>query len=365
MLYSFLGISERQDYLVRDLGTEWMVYSSKNQGYIPCLDNKVNNYKALTIFVNLDSYTTYYLQFEAKKGLNLFVNNRFLERFDRDSIINIPIKKILQKTKGKTKLTFYHIEKHLPFNNIAIVRLNKHGLTIGNKGKNDSKEIKGIVRPVPKNKNLLNVSFLFLITAITYLKRSKKVLLDAYFNIVKLFDRSQPDNYVLYNSLNITTIILLLVTSFSISVVISSVELGIPWLNFSGLQATAGMRVVDHILLTLLFFAAFLLKYYFLLILSNFLNLSQYYRVHFYEFTRAVILGALIILILCLVCEYYFWNTKEIIAVSVFLWAIFWNLRIAWVCLKLVKLRNLYFFFYLCCSEILPIILILGQLVSY
>lgn len=346
--------------VVKNLDKNWFVYDESAKVLLPILEVNVRRSQSLTQRIDLSVYPNDCLTFKTSKGMCFFINNQLYVRYDSIFDEVIPFSSINNLKSKVAQFTFFHPNKRLPYNQISIIKNNNSidnlESTIG------LRELIPLERENGPFRSLLIICLVIMMMVIAYLRISKPVILEAYYDAKKLVSKAMPDNYVLFNSLNVHAVLVQLACSISLAVVLVSNSY---WLYpVSEIQMSKFDLVANIVLFTLLFQGVFFVKFYVQWMICNLLGVSNYVRIHYYEFMRLVSLSSFVLLLVNIVSWYHKWPGRPVLYYTLLVLSVLWVIRLTWISLKHLNFRKLYFFSYICSSEIIPIILVLGQLVT-
>lgn len=215
--------------------------------------------------------------------------------------------------------------------------------------------------PYDTEQHIVAFSFIIVMALLAGLKKQRLTFIQAYFDVRKLLTLTRLDDHIIFNAFSPKSlfIALIAVLALTFTLVINEVHIAVIDRFIPG---DASGFIVFGIYITILY-PVFIVKFFFLKLLSGIMNLKDAYRLHFFEFVRFWLLISVFYMFLTIFFSTIFnaGNGGFLAALTVFV-VFAWLVRLTVMLRRQVKFKNVYFFSYLCASEILPLIVLFKQI---
>jgi len=353
--------------IINNLDDEWQVFDEKYDGYVPYIEARHQNPKIISFWLDLEKYKTYDLLFFSPESKTyLFINNGLSKELKTNTWISLKIDSLAKKYKdNKIFCTFYSPLSSLPPKNLYIGQ-NKNLALIskaGIKQKEDWFELKS-KELVYKIDFVVTIFFLILLLYAFFYKYYPKELLE-YFSLNYARFRNDELGAVLKPFMTIYLLIImghvLVVTFFYIFAQKNFANILYTNLSFLYTGQSLGVTMLNFVILFLIVIAIFITKYILLWLASNILNLESIINIHFYEYFRLSYLFYsffVLILVICFLAFNVFF--PYLASFSLYILVIFHitqTLITSFIITQKVEFKNLYLFYYLCITELTPILI--------
>ncbi len=373
-LYAFT--LPRQYALVRDMQADWQVYDAQYGAYVPYFAERHNKPKSVSFWLDLDDNQHYILMFKVKAPLYFFINGTLCKSFtpknnhkknensndtmvesEKNTWIGMQLDSLKKLFPEDSKIfcTLYDPQKNLPLSALCIVTKNIPQETIL-KTPIKTDTLTRMVRPANGKDWAVMVS-IFLLVVFTLLWNIYPRGLLSYMSFQSsLSPLARKDMNLLQKPLGLANLLLIFGHSFQIAVVFWVYQMT------TTAQSLGSLAVLgNYFYIGLLVFSLFFLKYLFLRVSGVLLNTSKsIVNMHFFEFGRLSYIFYSVLLILPLYCwisapQYmpmYVDSLKYLLLIFHLLQSFFVSF---WV-FKQIEYKNLYLFYYLCTTEIVPLL---------
>lgn len=341
------SVSAENNPRIYQLSDEWLIYDESYQSFVPYIKG---TYTSIHMWINVERFKEYELNFSASEGTSVFVNGKLLKIIETSGPVFLDFKTIASfSSDEKALITFYNPKEELPYDEIWIT------------SKVSLEDIQEAGLQILPRKNSRDHTFPF--TVFIFFLGTVAVLKNAYpkrFKEMTSFRRliqayiseEQSAPFSLFSSTG------------SLALLFCSGSLALIFMIMSKNEVIQGYGQL-YIFLTvgILVFMLFILRYLMINILAGIFNLSGLSTVHFQETMRAGFLFMLLVLpvfsivkfsnVLDLTFSYIHFFYILLIFFSIML------LRLMFLIFNSSKFRNIYLFSYLCVSEILPLLIVL------
>ncbi|WP_211231573.1 DUF4271 domain-containing protein [Eisenibacter elegans] len=108
---------------VYDIAHTWQVYDDNYQAYVPYIARRHGNTKTASLWLDLQQYEGYHLALYTPKDVTLFINQKLAQMYSKEAWVILPIDSLRQvyPTTPKLFFTIYDQELRLPLGKIWIV----------------------------------------------------------------------------------------------------------------------------------------------------------------------------------------------------------------------------------------------------
>lgn len=369
----YCDITTSQYVVIHDLSYSWQIYDEDFEGYIPYISSKHQNVRTVSFWLDVNRFRNYHLIYQADKGQVLFINQKLcnvntvtgLQVLSLDSLYDL-------YQKDKLFISFYDKKRNLPLQSVFIGKLmnqadNTYDANVSNPINKTQLE---------KKKNLDDIqNFIIIITLILLIFYA--VLRNFYPRFFKLYHSLLIHNFSAkrLNS-GVTYSHPIFSTSF-LFIILSSLLIGLfytlfqnqPFTNWDIMSYLLNQKSLENILgLTYKFLATtgivliFLLcKFLLLLFMGLPLKNKNLLNLHFYEYIR---LSNLVYIILNVTTLVIFFSqiswTSSFFSIFYYFIAILHflqSLSISYQVAKYFSFKSLYLFYYLCITELTPLLI--------
>lgn len=343
---SFLCVAQERLSVIKNLNEDWQVY--KNRRF------QQFNFKQTTRTVYFKINPTEdakhkYLIVNSKMAFSLFLNGQLVNNYDRQNA-KLNIDSLSKRYKGL--LFSIHSSQPITEGTISTFILTS---------KNAEAEVDLERRP-NNISDFFVIAALLLLMGVSFLIGTRPILVIDYLNPIRAFSIKEREGVLTSNRITSSSNILFYVfTCFLLSILVLSWQIGSSSKSFLDVSNnTFGEAFVKWNLIALVIFGIFVLKFIWLAFFSFSFALKGGFHFHFYNFIRILILISILLVIVSLTFyivhepqSLYLKFTNYLIGVTVASWLIVTYLKL----LANSSFTFSHLFFYLCATEIIPLIL--------
>ena len=355
-------------FKIYDLEDGWQVYDTKYNAYVPYIEDRHNNSKTASFWLDTQKYQGLELTFKSPKNVFVFINKQLCKEIKKAGWVTFKVDSLRQLYKGQKKLffTFYDRGYRLPLKSVYVGYF-KREITNTTKTKKESTIIQEKYRKVSGVKNFVIVVSAVILGIFTLLLNFHPKIFSSYYSLQSsVSSLSRKDIMLINKPFNIINMLFLATHSLTVSLFYILAQKDITGIiNVSFKLASTNFDFVSLLLNYAVFFAIvfglFFLKYILLKVFGVLLSLEKIEYTHFYEYMRLSQLFytvAVIFPIFMLISkgEYTLGIDKFFIYIVIgfhFLQTILVSFYVN----KRVQLKNLYLFYYLCSTELTPLLI--------
>lgn len=328
------------------LQDKWLIYHEKARIYRPLLADD-HDFQTITAFVP-KKWSNYYLLFESREGLCLYVNDKFHAYYsDEGKSISISLRELFTSYhEDSLKITFYHQHGNLPI----LSKLSDVSTSVFLQKTNANKQHTLLKRYYNKYYDSWLICLFISFAMFLYLKLSYKVAFKDFYT--RLF--SKDINYNLPNTL---LLLLLIATSWNLALqgyfLESSTVLNYHFYDQENSYVLDWSSIFNWFVL---FFAYILIKIAIIFIVNLVLGLNLK-QIHYYEMFRSLF-SLSIIGIAYLFFTNLFYVSKNYIVFFLenvpLISFVYITLIVLMQLNKLRYFKLLYLFLYICTTELIP-----------
>jgi Domain of unknown function (DUF4271) len=349
--------------LVHDSQDDWQVYDERFKAYVPYVEERHSGYASYSLFFDFENYKNYQLLYQSPKEVYLFIDGALQKRLPANAWMSIDVDS-LQRTYQKSQLflTFYAkdlrvkdlrviVGNRLTANNIEIV-LPEEGLQF-------------LPRRMSPFQHFLILGSIFLLGMYAFLYNYQRRAFLRFFSWRDLLSIDiRDDSFLVNKPFDITNLFFVFNLSLTIGFLVLLLQ------NNAGFQVNGDLLTqpqtsfslwVQYFRVSLLLFAAFMVKYLVLSLMSALYRLRRVSNIHFFKIIQAsnfFFLGLVIVALLLVALRPYGWNILG--RQLVYFVGGFFLLRMVLLYFtinKMASLKNLYLISYLCIVEFIPLII--------
>ncbi len=340
---SFLCAAQERLSVIKNLNEDWQVY--KNRKF------QQFNFKQTTRTVYFKVNPTEdakYLIVNSKMPFSLFLNGQLVNNYDKQNA-----KLNIDSLSKRYNELFFSIHSSQPITEGAI---STFILT--------SKKAEGKIDLEPRpnsTSDFFAIAALLLLMGVSFLVGTRPILVMDYLNPIRTFSMKEREGVLTSNRITSSSNILFYIfTCFLLSFLGLSWQIGSSSNSFLDVSNnTFGEAFVKWNLIALVIFGIFVLKFVWLAFFSFSFALKSGLHFHFYNFIRILILISILLAIISLMLyvvheprSFYSKFTYYLIGVTVASWLIVTYLKL----LANSSFTFSHLFFYLCATEIVPLI---------
>ncbi len=361
-------LSLPSQYIVNyDLSDDWQVYDNKYKSYVPYIAKRHGKSKSVGFWLASNDFERQYLMVYVAEDTYFFINQKLTAHYTKNQWVHYSLDS-LKKIYGEAPLfcTFYDDKRRLPFDKLSIGYLKSEKKSITTNYVKESRP--GFImypRSLQSYKYVLVVSFCFGLIGLAFLLNYSPKSFWSYLSLrSSLSSLAQKDNNLINKPLNTFNVIFILVISiwlgiyfeafFGITQSISAYSGQANWVSNPWL-----FQILLVIVINLLFF----FKYSGLSFFGLLLNIPKpVIQMHFFEYVRTLslyyLVGGFCIMALIgsienLLGEYF----VEVMLYFTLIFHISQAFLIVYFIIKQLTFRSMYLFYYLCITELVPILI--------
>lgn len=341
---SFLSLAQEQLSVIKNLNDDWQVFKNRK------FQQFKNRQSTRTVYFQVNPIEgANYLIVNSKMEFSIFLNGQLLNNYDRQNAkLNID-----SLSKGYKGLLF-SIYSSQPITEATISTL----ILTSKKaeGKIDLEQ-----RP-NSTSDFFAIAALLLLGGVSFLIGTRPILVIDYLNPVRTFSIKEREGVLTSNRITSSSNILFYIfTCYLLSFLVLSWQIGSSSKTFLDVSNnTFSEAFAKWNLIALVIFGIFVLKFIWLAFFSFSFALKSGFHFHFYNFIRILILISILLAIVSLTLyivheprSFYSTVTYYLIGVTVASWLIVTYLKL----LANSSFTFSHLFFYLCATEIIPLIL--------
>ena len=354
MLISMNGNS--QNFLVeKDLRLDWTFYDSDEQTVLPFLEGNLQSPYAIHLQHNLDYGKDAYLQVHIPAASSLFIENKFIFHFAKDTIRLFSIDSLRSElSRSDLYLTLY----------------SKTGFEappascIGFLHHNFDTEVH--VNPISQRKidtrnDYLKLIMLLVITFFAVLQTVLPSELWEFYSFRSLFTFRYTDTYLTKYRIITKTQTLVIVYQAALLAAIMMVFLHY-YSNPPGVSLPLRVNpIFGWLILIALTLALVFFKYILITVVSHLFGIADRINFYFVEYLRmAMIFYSIIFVLIAYVVVNRFYSLDDLLEPLIMVVIIFNFLRFVVIYFKFqrnISIKNLHLFSYLCSTELIPMII--------
>lgn len=355
-------------YLVSyDLSDDWQVYDNKYKSYVPYIAQRHGNSKSMGFWLTPSDFERQYLVIFVAADSYFFINQKLTAHFKENQWVHYSLDS-LREIYGKKPLfcTFYDDKRRLPFDKLSIAYLKSVEKKSNISYTEESKDAFMIYpRGLQSYKYVLVVSFCLGLIGLAFLLNYSPKSFWSYFSLrSSLSSLAQKDNNLIHKPINTFNTVFILVISIWLGIYFEFF-FGITQRNasYSGDTSWLSNPWLFQALLVVGINLLFFLKYSSSSFFGLLLNIPKpVIHMHFFEYVRTLSLYYLIagFCIMALIGGFENFFGEYFIEVMLYFTLIFHISQaflIVYFIIKQLTFRSMYLFYYLCITELVPILI--------
>ncbi len=359
---------QKDFYLIRNLLHDLQVYDDKYEANVPYIASRHQNTRVINSWLDLKGNRDYDLIFWSYPDLHLFIDQGLSKRFSGEGWMVLPIDSLYRVVKkDKIYLTFYDETRRLPL----------PALFVGTKVESKTQMVEEMDSLSPfdyrkksrrsVNHTLTLLAWVVLVFHTLILHYNRRSIIDFYSLRSSLSNLSRKDGNLINKPLNQANLLILGGHALVISIVYSFGvfqgklgNLGAFW-SMSSVNTTGeGIGIIGLLMCVIL--GLFILKYTLCASMGGLLSLSRFnVHTHFFEYVRlSILFYSSLYLVLILFYQFdiqYYTYFAQIFLYSVMGFHILQMLVVCFYIIKLTDYTSLYLFYYLCMTELVPLLI--------
>lgn len=352
--------------VIYELADDWQVYDEKYQSYVPYVQERHQESKAMSFWLDVETYRNYYLTFYAYKNTYLFINQKLYKKFVKDQWIFLLIKDLdVKNNTGLLFCTFYDEYQRLPLPSLFVGMKQKEKIIESKKLKTPSL-LENSKRFIHSPKYFVITIGLFVLLIYTIIiNYSRKTFFSFYSLRSSISSLSRKDTNLINKPMNGVNLVFLLgfasLLSFFyvLSQVSTSPNFGLGELSTDYLFFNLFMRYLFYfgIAIALIFFKYIIINFFGLLLSIE----KQALNVHFFEYMRLSMLfysGALILPLFIFISQNHLLvSFYEFYTYVILVFQVIQLFLVSFYLIKQIQFISLYLFYYLCITELTPLLI--------
>ena len=352
------NLSYPEEYhVVYNLSDDWQVYDENYGAYVPYIAKRHKNSKAMSFWLDLEQFQGDKLVFLAYEGNYLMINNTLCKQFNRQGWHALDIDSLGNIYKDKHIFcSFYDELPRLPLPGLFIAHLKTSSIN-----KQEETEVRNNLFQAKSRKRTnfkyfitlqILLLMLFYTTTLNYHPKSLK----GYFNWRSSLSRvSRIDSNLIYKNINGVTLLILTGHALIIALVYE-----ILFGNTQNVQQEYTMvsGYTGYLQKFVWIMILIVMKYIFTTSLGLVLNMEKgLSQVHFFEYFRLSMLFYSILAIVVVFFNISFpsMDIQRIIVWVILLFHLIQAFLVSFYVLKQIRYTSLYLFYYLCITELIPL----------
>lgn len=354
--------------MIHPLVDEWQVYDENYQAYVPYLSKRHQNPRSVSFWLELGTYKDFSLVFYAGKDMYFFINNRLCKNFTKEGWVVFQLDSLGKRYGNKSIFcTFFDKQRRLPLKQLFI------GYALKKKeGKTEEAEPdEGL--PVYKRqsgifKNYMVFSTLFLLTFFVVLKNYDLSTFREFFDLGQsMLGLTRRNRFFVSKLLSFYTLLMLSFHAFILSFFFIYLGYYFPQMHaFSNPESTFWGFLYQSLSSFAWFFLLMFGKYFLILVFGYLLGLERQVNHHFFEYIRLSLIFytaiSLVFILGFFTLPFFGVFPGSIIWYSLYVFHIFQSILVSFYMVKQSNYRSLYLFYYLCITELTPLLVILKVL---
>ena len=357
---------DRKYEVLHDFTHEWLTYNHDLGVFTPYFDENPTEKKSISLKINLDDYPNAFLIIKSNKNNSfLFFNNILKKQLSANHWTIFSLKE-LKRLTSRSELLLSIYGNASPSDLNVIIGYPGKGGEIQKSDKQES----GLFNLTPRNegpfRSGLVVIFIFNILIMSFLVSNYSKAYKKYFNLYDLTSPAPKENSFLVNKPldrpNMFFIIFLSILSGFLAILLQQNQIFVIKDSFFFQNgSTFGIILTNFFKVSLIFFIAFVGKYFFILITGKLFNIEKIVDIHFFKILQSSIYFFTLFVIFILILQNTYWGKSiEFKYLVSFLFTVFYTARTFLVYLTINQkgnIKTLYLISYLCIVEVFPIII--------
>lgn len=353
-------------FRVLDLKNQWQVYDNEYEAYVPYIQERHRQTNVSSVWVDLDTYRSYFLIFYAYQGTYLFINNELAKHIQKDTWVRINLDSLAKRSKKKKIFcTFYDKQYRLPFSEIFI----GGNLDQAPENQGDVNENLAILEMFERKgeypRYFTIAGFVALLSLYTWVLNSYSKSFSSFYSLrSSLSNMSRIDENLINKPLSVVNLVFLskiaLVIAFIYILIHLSAEGGVQLPGFAVQKNFMG--ALAYWFLAFLFFLSLgILKYILSSVFGALLNINKVtVHMHFFEYIRLSMIFYSTVIVFPV-----FIHVTQPFVLGTFIryftylivsFHIIQSFLVSFFVIQQTHDRSLYLFYYLCITELMPLL---------
>lgn len=354
---------------IYDLEDEWQVYDTKYNAYVPYIEGRHINSKTASFWLDVQTYKGYSLTFRSPKDVLVFIDKKLCREVSKEGWVTFNIDSLRHVFSQKDKLffTFYDRGYRLPLKSVHIGYFKQDFKSTTKKNKNTISKIQEQSRRRSGVKYFMIIVGSILLGIFTLLWNFHPKTFSSYYSFrSSVSSLSRKDISMISKPFNAINLLFLGLHALVISLFFMLAQkdiTGILNVSFKLVNANYDFfsLLINYTLFFTIVFGLIFLKYILLKVFGVLLSLEKIEYTHFYEYIRLSKLFytvAVIVPIFMLVsAEEYLTELNKYFIYFVIGFHFVQTMLVSFYVNKRVQFKNLYLFYYLCSTELTPLLI--------
>ncbi|TAE71717.1 MAG: DUF4271 domain-containing protein [Bacteroidetes bacterium] len=343
--------------LIFDLKDEMQIYDAQYDAYIPYLANRHKNPKIISFWIDTEKYQGYDVLMYVSANISFFFHQKLGFQSKKEGWLKFNIDSLATKiNQKKIFCSVYDAQKRLPLPTCAIVINFSQNSNSSNKIDLKRNSLERTARPY-EYKNFVILMMLFLLVVYTFLWNLYPKSLKSYFSFRNsLSSLAKKDMNLINKPISSNNLLFIFTHALLLAYIYSMYKLKID------------LEIKFFNLLSLYFQTFFVIllvvgiKYFTINFAGVLLNTEKIVtNTHFFEYCRWSMLFYSFVSIIPI----YIWLAQpqllnefsQFFAYFVLIFHIFQGIIVSSYIFRLIEYKNLYLFYYLCTTELVPLLI--------
>lgn len=341
--------------MIADLKDEMQIYDAQYNAYIPYLADRHKNPKIISFWIDTEKYQGYSVLIYAPRDISFFFHQQLSFQTKKEGWLQFNIDSLAKKTNQKKIFcSVYDAQKRLPLSACAIAI--NYLSTSNDKVDLKRNSLERPTRPV-EYKNFIVIMLLILLSIYTFLWNLYPKSLKSYFSFRNsLSSLSKKDMNLINKALSGNNLLIIFTHALLLAYIYSLYRLKLN-LNENILSIIA--MYFQTLSVVVLIIAIKFVTIHFSGVLLNTQRLVI--NTHFFEYCRWSMLFytsvSFIPIYIWLAQPHLLVEFMQFFSYFVLIFHIFQGIIISSYIFRLIEYKNLYLFYYLCTTELVPLLI--------
>lgn len=341
--------------MIADLKDEMQIYDAQYNAYIPYLADRHKNPKIISFWIDTEKYQGYSVLIYAPRDISFFFHQQLSFQTKKEGWLQFNIDSLAKKTNQKKIFcSVYDVQKRLPLSACAIAI--NYLSTSNDKVDLKRNSLERPTRPI-EYKNFIVIMLLILLSIYTFLWNLYPKSLKSYFSFRNsLSSLSKKDMNLINKALSGNNLLIIFTHALLLAYIYSLYRLKLN-LNENILSIIA--MYFQTLSVVVLIIAIKFVTIHFSGVLLNTQRLVI--NTHFFEYCRWSMLFytsvSFIPIYIWLAQPHLLVEFMQFFSYFVLIFHIFQGIIISSYIFRLIEYKNLYLFYYLCTTELVPLLI--------
>lgn len=375
-LIAFVGLKssyakqkEQERFLkIYDLEDGWQVYDTKYNAYVPYIEERHSNSKTASFWLDTKKYKGLELTFYSPNDVFVFINKQLCKEIKKAGWVTLKIDSLNRVYKGKSKLffTFYDRGYRLPLKSVYVGYF-KREITSANKVKKETNIIQEKRHGLSGVKDFVIIVGVVIFGIFTLLWNFHPKTFSSYYSFrSSVSSLSRKDITLINKPFNIINMLFLATHALTVSLfyILAQKDItGIINVSFKLIDTNFDFLslLINYAAFFAIVFGLIFLKYILLKVFGILLSLEKIEYTHFYEYMRL----SKLFYTIAVICPIFMLISKDEYKLdldSFFIYIVIGfhflqTILVSFYVNKRVQFKNLYLFYYLCSTELTPLLI--------